>query len=100
MMFELPERSARLGIYGFEPAVHRSIEDHVSSRGERTAPHGEFFIDAPDFLSSIDVPSSELAAVAVAWARFHADLGTDEGRSGDVTDVLLLDVHAQIVMRM
>src|SRR5215216_4796556 len=60
---KLPERLACTGVYRFEPTVHSTVEDHIPRRGQRPAPDGEVFLDAPDFAGRDRVPGAELPTV-------------------------------------
>src|SRR3954451_21645637 len=95
---EFPQFVAALRIDGFEPAVHRPVEDHIGRGHRSAAPHRKLFLDAPELAPLRDIPGRELAAVA-ARPGVHPDLGADIGRPGDIADLGVLGVVAQIVVR-
>src|SRR5215207_8122982 len=95
---ELPQLLARARVHRLEPAVERAIEDDTARRRERATPHGEGFLDAPDFSSRRRVPRDELAAVS-ARALLLRRIRADVWRSRDVAHGPHLEVHAQVVRR-
>src|SRR3984885_4902543 len=95
---ELPFRFAGLGVDGFEPAVHGSVENQPAGGGHRAAPQRQVLLDGPDRLALYRIPGGELAAIA-AGAGLRDDLGTDERRASDVADGPALPIHAQVLMR-
>src|ERR1700742_1279995 len=95
---ELPFQFARLGVEGFEPAIHGSVENQSAGRGHRAAPQRQVLLDGPYRLALYRIPSGELAAMA-AGAGLGYDLGTDERRAGDEADGPALPIHAEIFMR-
>src|ERR1700722_6359591 len=95
---ELPFRFAGLGVDGFEPAVHGSVENQPAGGGHRAAPQRQVLLDGPDRLALYRIPGGELAAIATG-AGLGDDLGTDERRASDVADGPALPIHAQVLMR-
>src|SRR4051794_34816850 len=95
---ELPQFVAAFRIDSFEPAVHRAVEDQVGRGRRGAAPHRKILLDTPELAPFRDVPGRELAAVA-ARAGIHPDLAADIGRPGDIADLGVLGVVAQIVVR-
>src|SRR5688572_20791790 len=71
----LPEHLARLGIYGLEPAVHRSVEDEIRGGGQHAAPGGEALLDPPLLLARDGIPRHQLTQVA-AGPWLHRHVGT------------------------
>ena len=76
----LPQQICRFSHRGFEPSVHRAVEDDVGRRDERAAPHRKVLFHRPDFLRVDRIPSAEDAAVA-AGAGVHLDVRADVRRS-------------------
>src|SRR3984957_10249108 len=95
---ELPFRFAGLGVDGFEPAVHGSVENQPAGGRPRAAPQRQVLLDGPDRLALYRIPGGELAAIATG-AGLGDDLGTDERRASDVADGPALPIHAQVLMR-
>src|SRR5271169_1402508 len=95
---ELPFQFACLGIDGFEPAIHCSVENQSAGGGHRAAPQRQVLLDGPDRLALYRIPGGELAAIA-AGASLGDDVGTDERRAGDVAHGLALPIHAQVLVR-
>src|SRR5690606_18811803 len=62
------------------------------------APDRKALLDGPDLLAGLDVPGAELATMA-AWARLHQHVRADIRRAGDVADLGLDEIHAEIVVR-
>src|SRR5271154_7416128 len=96
--FELPFQFAGLGIDGFEPAIHGSVENQSAGGGHRPAPQRQILLDGPDRLALHRIPGGELAAIA-AGSGLGDDLGADERRASDVADGPALPIHAQVLMR-
>src|SRR5262249_13397023 len=94
--FELPQDFARLGIYGFEPSLHGSVEDHVASGSESPSPVRQTFFDSPHFLACRGIPGDEFASMATGTGMTHDD-GANVRLSGLVFHLHALVVHAQVV---
>src|ERR1700752_5400578 len=94
---ELPFQLAGLGVDGFEPAIHCSVENQSAGGGHRAAPQRQVLLDGPDRLSLSRIPGGELAAMA-AGASLGDNLRTDERRASDVADGPALPIHAQVLM--
>src|SRR6201994_771325 len=95
---ELPFEFAGLGVHGFEPAIHGSVENQSAGGGHRAAPKRQVLLDGPDRLFPYWIPRGELAAIC-AGGGLCDDLGANERRAGDVADGPALPIHAQVLMR-
>src|SRR6202042_1808395 len=95
---ELPFEFARLGVDGFEPAIHGSVKDESARGGHRAAPQRQVLLDSPDRLALYWIPCCEFAAIT-AGARLTHDLRADEWRASDVADGPALPIHAEVFMR-
>src|ERR1700733_571866 len=90
---ELPFQLACLGVDGFEPAIHGSVENEPAGSGHRAAPQRQVLLDGPDRLARYRIPCGKLAAIA-AGTSLGDDLGADERRASDVADGSALPIHA------
>src|SRR3984957_15242134 len=95
---ELPFQLACLGVDGFEPAIHGSVENESAGCGHRAAPQRQILLDGPDRLARYRIPCGELAAIA-AGASLADDLRADVWRAGDIADGSALPIHAQVFVR-
>src|SRR3984957_9242831 len=95
---ELPFEFARLGVDGFEPAIHGPVKDESARGGHRAAPQRQVLLDGPDRLPLHWVPCCEFATIAArAWLAH--DLRADERRASYVADGPALPIHAQVFVR-
>src|ERR1700733_16050142 len=60
---ELPFQFARLGVDGFEPAIHGSVENESPGSGHRAAPQRQVLLDGPDRLALYRFPDGAPAAI-------------------------------------
>src|ERR1700730_16036396 len=95
---ELPFQFARLGVDGFEPAIHGPVENQSAGGGHRAAPQRQVLLDGPDRLALYRIPGGELAAIA-AGASLGDDLRTDERRAGDEADGGARPIRPPVLMR-
>src|SRR5881398_1508487 len=56
---ELPQQFPGAGVDGFEPAVHRAVEDHAAARRECSAPQRQVLLDFKDLPLRDGVPGRE-----------------------------------------
>src|SRR4051812_23345668 len=61
---KFPKLFSAYGVNGFEPAIHRAVEDDVSGGCERPAPHRKLFLQYPDRFRVDGIPGGEFAEVS------------------------------------
>ena len=96
--FELPQRLPAARVESLEPAVHRSVEDHIARGHHGAAPRGKFLGHLPYCLRVDGVPRGELAPMA-AGAGVHLDVRADIRRARDIVGLHALHLGAQVVVR-
>src|SRR5688572_7538248 len=93
-----PQLLTRPRVDGFEPAIHRAVEDHVAGGCQCAAPRHERLFDLPRRLSPRRIPCRDLTEMAARSGVEHR-LGANVRCARDVADLHRLKVHAQVVVR-